>query len=758
MSKISELSDGGSLVSTDFLIAVRSGGNVKVQMDTINVDQVDLGDNEFIRLGNSQDLTLVHTSTQSIINQAGVGDLLIQKGAATKLTVNSSGIDVTGTVTATTLSTTGLITSGSGSTTSSGLQMGYGNATGWAGLWHTASAINLSTTYVVANNGVSGNTIVNSVGSSSTASIAVNGATKLSASSSGIDVTGSVTADGLTVGDTSASQSLIQMLANPTNGANTIHFGDGTSAAAYVGYINYAHDSNSMQFSAGGSERLRIDGATGKVSIGIASGDGTLHVHTASAGAVAASAQADDLVIENSTEGGMTIITPDDQSARIRFTSPSTNNDVGGATIFYRQNINKMQIGTAVAGGVLSLASGAGNESLTLASSGAATFSSTVTSTSFASTAGGTFTTAAGNDLNIVYPDGRSLFIKEGSATHVTVDNAGNVGLGTTNPAAYGQFTVSGAGNLVNLNAESGKAYQGFFEGGTGRFYLATLNGSKGLAFVDGNGSTERGRFDANGNFLVRQSSPQVSDTHNGATVEQFWGNQFSSSNSTNTKVMIGTGSSEGYVGASRLSSSGQYVVNSYLRFDNTNATAGSDAGQISFFTQTGGTNAQTRMVLDASGNLLVSTTDFSNPASGFTVAAGGETKIQINHANGTGSGVAYATFRYNQSTVGSITQHGTSATLYNTSSDQRLKSSIADADDAGSKIDSIQVRKFDWKADGSHQDYGMIAQELQVVAPEAVSAPEDPEEMMGVDYSKLVPMMLKEIQSLRARIAALES
>jgi hypothetical protein len=80
VSKISELSDGGSLVSSDYLIAVRSGGNVKVRMDQINVDQVDLGDNEFIRLGNSQDLTMVHTSTQSIINQAGIGDLLIQKG------------------------------------------------------------------------------------------------------------------------------------------------------------------------------------------------------------------------------------------------------------------------------------------------------------------------------------------------------------------------------------------------------------------------------------------------------------------------------------------------------------------------------------------------------------------------------------------------------------------------------------------------------------------------------------------------------
>ena len=115
MSKISELSDGGSLVSSDYLIAVRSGGNVKVRMDQINVDQVDLGDNEFIRLGNSQDLTMVHTSTQSIINQAGIGDLLIQKAGSTKLTINATGIDVTGTVTASRLITTdGIQDAGSG--------------------------------------------------------------------------------------------------------------------------------------------------------------------------------------------------------------------------------------------------------------------------------------------------------------------------------------------------------------------------------------------------------------------------------------------------------------------------------------------------------------------------------------------------------------------------------------------------------------------------------------------------------------------
>ena|GEM_PF-2159497 len=114
MSKISELSDGGSLLASDYLLVVRSGGNVKVRMDQINVDQVDLGDNEFIRLGNSQDLTMVHTSTQSIINQAGIGDLLIQKAGATKLTINASGIDVTGSVTADGLTVVGITTSSNG--------------------------------------------------------------------------------------------------------------------------------------------------------------------------------------------------------------------------------------------------------------------------------------------------------------------------------------------------------------------------------------------------------------------------------------------------------------------------------------------------------------------------------------------------------------------------------------------------------------------------------------------------------------------
>ena len=71
--------------------------------------------------------------------------------------------------------------------------------------------------------------------------------------------------------------------------------------------------------------------------------------------------------------------------------------------------------------------------------------------------------------------------------------------------------------------------------------------------------------------------------------------------------------------------------------------------------------------------------------------------------------------------------------------------------------IDSIQVRQFDWKLNGEHQRYGMIAQELDEVFPEAVAHGPTENDMLAVDYSKLVPMLVKEIQSLRVRVAQLE-
>ena len=150
------------------------------------------------------------------------------------------------------------------------------------------------------------------------------------------------------------------------------------------------------------AEIMRITNAG--VGIGTATPDGTLHVHTATAGTVTASTQADDLVVESNTEAGITILSPDDQSARIRFSSPSTNTDVGGALIFYRQNINKMRIGTAVAGGVLGFDSGAGVEAMLIAADGAITSTGTVTTGGAISAS----TFAASTSLNVSRAQGSS--------------------------------------------------------------------------------------------------------------------------------------------------------------------------------------------------------------------------------------------------------------------------------------------------------------------------------------------------------------
>jgi hypothetical protein len=109
--------------------------------------------------------------------------------------------------------------------------------------------------------------------------------------------------------------------------------------------------------------------------------------------------------------------------------------------------------------------------------------------------------------------------------------------------------------------------------------------------------------------------------------------------------------------------------------------------------------------------------------------------------------------------TVGSITCTDTTTT-YNTSSDRRLKKDIAPAADAGSVIDAIEIVSHGWKQGEGIVPFGVIAQDLHAIAPQAVHAGDDADEIesvWGVDYSKLVPILVKEIQSLRARVAELE-
>ena len=71
----------------------------------------------------------------------------------------------------------------------------------------------------------------------------------------------------------------------------------------------------------GTDSKLFLD--TNRVGVGIAPTDGTLHVHTATAGSVTAPSVSADLIVENNDNAGITILTPDDKLGTIGFGSPA---------------------------------------------------------------------------------------------------------------------------------------------------------------------------------------------------------------------------------------------------------------------------------------------------------------------------------------------------------------------------------------------------------------------------------------------------
>ena len=363
--------------------------------------------------------------------------------------------------------------------------------------------------------------------------------------------------------------------------------------------------------------------------------------------------------------------------------------------------------------------------------------------------------------------------------------NKGNVGIGTTLP------NIGGVNRAITLNSATstncsyelavndvlqGSLYTGI---GASSLNLYTfVNGP--LTF--GANSTERGRFSADGTFRVKGAG-----TAGSTDAVQFSGSAPASAMALDSSGNLGLGvtpsawtssykafevKSSGGLAAdgaadvlllqnAYLNSSGQWIRRNAQAVGIYNISGASHVWYQSASGTAGSAATLTQaMTLDASGNLIVGKTTTSIGDAGFLITnygpvqsttATGDYSIFNKTTTTTGKQIE---FRSANTTVGDITSSSV-ATLYNTTSDQRLKENIQDADSASSLIDSLQVRKFDWKADNSHQRYGFVAQELVTVAPEAVHQPTDTDEMMAVDYSKLVPMLVKEIQSLRQRLFA---
>jgi hypothetical protein len=125
--------------------------------------------------------------------------------------------------------------------------------------------------------------------------------------------------------------------------------------------------------------------------------------------------------------------------------------------------------------------------------------------------------------------------------------------------------------------------------------------------------------------------------------------------------------------------------------------------------------------------------------------------------------GTTHATFLNGGSEVGSITST-TVATFYNTTSDYRLKTVIGSVSDAGTRLDALKPIEYDWKSGGRTR--GFLAHEFAEVYPTSVSGAKDAIDKEGnpkyqsmqAATSEVMADLIAEIQSLRKRVAQLES
>ena len=161
------------------------------------------------------------------------------------------------------------------------------------------------------------------------------------------------------------------------------------------------------------------------------------------------------------------------------------------------------------------------------------------------------------------------------------------------------------------------------------------------------------------------------------------------------------------------------------------------------------------RMRIDSSGNVLVGTTTAPNGTSvygaGF-INTGANGLVQWLSGASTTASLSVARFYNPNGNVGSIQLSG-SSTSYATSSDARLKDVTGEARGL-EVITKLNPVAYNWKADGK-ADEGLIAQEVKELVPNAVTGSED--EHYQMDYSKLVTHLVKAVQELEQQTIELK-
>jgi len=332
----------------------------------------------------------------------------------------------------------------------------------------------------------------------------------------------------------------------------------------------------------------------------------------------------------------------------------------------------------------------------------------------------------------------------------MVIDSSGNVGIGTSSPDK--RLTVGGVNPTegINLKTKSGSnvwtlwsVEQYFSQEGYMRLFYDNVSKiqfrADGDSFING-GNVGIGTTSPDNKLQVVAGNGNV----------QAW---FGESSYTRSALRVGGDNSPGGRLFFEYNGDDSYI-DSYGGHGSTQRYRDLTIAARNIILTTGNTSGSEKMRITSGGSLLVggqtSTVYTEKFSIENTTASQGMVINQTDNANANDKII----FQNTNGVVGYIRTTG-SATSYVTSSDYRLKEDLQDFNGLD-KVSKIPVYNFKWKTDES-RSYGVMAHELQEVLPDAVSGDKDAEEMQGVDYSKIVPLLVKSIQELKAEIDELK-
>jgi len=479
-----------------------------------------------------------------------------------------------------------------------------------------------------------------------------NNASKLATSSSGVDVTGTLTSDGLTVGDGhTIGDDGFDNLVIASSAAESIILNSNTFPTVVKTDAEFRVETDF------GTDRFKVDTSTGDISFYEDTGTTPKFFWDASAESLGIGnaspssfpSAAKDLVIGNTTGShGITIQSQNSSNGNIYFTDTTTAASYNGFVRYYHgdnalgfgtnNGTERMRIdstGVDITGTVTS-------DGLTVdkASSPAITLQETTgtygykihTAVSSSTDYGLRLRTLANKELAIFNSNGDVSFYEDTGTTPKFFWDASaeSLGIGVTDPDSGLEVQSSASGtNSVHLSNTSSTGYGAKFVGGgnTSTRYIADFRDYSGTSKV---------KIDGDGNVGIGVTSPD---------------NQLCIASGSD-----GTGVGDGiaFYGAG---SNKQAAIESY--------NAGSYSGDLRFYTVNKGqidTNVSEAMRIDASGNLLVGTTTLGlynqSSETGLTfgsnlqIARDGGTVGYFNRLTSDGNIVQ---FRKDGATVGSI-------------------------------------------------------------------------------------------------------